>query len=156
MQVLLAFMLSWPALALAASPLENLSIARDQWRAHRPASYDFVVTMKLPITVSGKDAAIFGPLRVSVRHGQRTGVTVARLTGTSSHESPAPRSILKYVPRTIDDLFEPIASSLMDASRAVTVEYDAGYGFPCYIEDLGIGVFDTDSTVSIRDFKVVK
>jgi hypothetical protein len=138
--------------AVRADTASDLSAARDLWHAASITTYSFVYT--------NRDDTIMAPpcnwdvLRTHVRKGKATRSVVIRGIDLCPPGTVLSKSELKYVPRTIEDLFAVVERVLKLGPEVARVEvkYDQSYGFPVHLRAEKIDLFDSNEEFEIKDF----
>lgn len=138
--------------AVRADPANDLVAARDLWHAASISTYSFVYT--------NRDATLVAPrcnwdvLRTHVKKGRPTLSVVLRGIGSCPRGTVLSKSELKYVPRTVEDLFAVVERVLKLGPEVadVEVEYDPSHGFPVHLRAGKIGMSDSDEEFEITEF----
>ena len=141
--------------AVSADAESDLSAARALWHAASIGTYSFVYT--------NRDDTLIAPpcnwdvLRSRVKKGKATRSVVMSGIGLCPPGTVLSKSQLKYVPRTIEDLFAVVERVLQLGPEIARVEvkYDPSYGFPVHLR-AEKNLSDSDEEFEISGFSPAK
>jgi hypothetical protein len=142
-----------------ADALDEVAHAKAIWDSHHFHEYTFVLLQSLPITVSGRDSAIFSPIRIVIKNGKRVRATVVANSPGADNSHVVPRTIRKYIPRNMEEVFHRVSDALMNFSgkrEIINVSFDPVYGFPSKFSYVSSNTLDTDESFEINSFEATK
>ena len=100
---------------------EDLDEARRHWADERVSSYTFTVSQDCFCVEEAR-----GRFRVTVTNGAVTSIT--------DPATGAPRTASRFVPLTVEALFDRVEQAVNEGVRELDVEYDPDLGYPVEIE----------------------